>query len=222
MVVLVFGINACAVDEGLEPVLVCPFVDGQVAFGALEVSRGLLEGVFIRSLGMLLLDFEELLNGRGSGDFLPDWLIRPHVGLGCLVGEELTVLAEVRFDDIDCETLVNSGMARLALVPTPVWYPLVFVGLPGSLALVDEPFLVLFGGMASPPDWFVVEVVLGILVDLLEPGGGLFVYLEVILVQGVLPVLCLSVVEGGSPFVGGQCSISLSPAKVWLVGWGVR
>ena len=25
---LVFGINACAVDEGLEAVLVCPFVDG--------------------------------------------------------------------------------------------------------------------------------------------------------------------------------------------------
>ena len=52
-----------------KTVLVCPFVDGQVAFGALEVSRGLLEGVFIRSLGVLLLDFEELLNGRGSGDF---------------------------------------------------------------------------------------------------------------------------------------------------------
>ena len=58
---------------------------------------------------------------------------------------------------------MDSGVACLALVATPVWYPLVLVGLPWSLALVDEAFLVLFSGMASPPDWFVVDVVLGIL-----------------------------------------------------------
>ena len=79
---------------------------------------------------MLLLHFEELLDGGGSGDLLPDRFIWPQVWFGCLVGEEFTVLAEMRLNDIYCETLMDSGMARLALVATPVWYPLVLVGLP--------------------------------------------------------------------------------------------
>ena len=50
----------------------------------------------------------------------------------------------------------------------------------------------------------------------------MLVDLEVILVKGLLPVLCLSVVEGGCSFIGGQCRISLSPAEVGFVGWSVR
>ena len=171
---------------------------------------------------MLLLHLEELLDGGGSGDLLPDWFIRPQVRFWCLVGQELTVLAEMCLYDFNCESLMDPGVACLALVATPVWYPLVLVGLPWSLALVDEALLVLFCGMASPPDWFVVNEVLGIFVDLLKSGGCLFVDLEVILVQGLLPVLCLSVVEGGCSFIGGQRRIALSPAKVGFVGRGVR
>ena len=113
---------------------------------------------------MLLLHLEELLDGCGSGDLLPDWFVRPQVRFWCLVCQELTVLAEVCLYGLDCESLMDPGVACLALVATPVWDPLVLVGLPWSLALVDEALLVLLCGMASPPDWFVVNVVLGIFV----------------------------------------------------------
>ena len=50
-------INAPALDEGLEALLVGSFVNGEVAFGALEVPCGLLEGVLISRLWMLQLKF---------------------------------------------------------------------------------------------------------------------------------------------------------------------
>ena len=58
-------IDAAAVDELVEIGFIRSFVDGQAAFHALEVSSRLLKGVLVGSLWVLLLDFQELLDGAG-------------------------------------------------------------------------------------------------------------------------------------------------------------
>ena len=98
------------------------------------------------------------------------------------MGQEFTVLLEVVLYDLNREGLMHSSVAGLALVATPMPNPLVLVGLPRSLALVDESLLVLFCGMACTAYRLVVDVVLWIFVDLFESCCCLFVNSQVILV----------------------------------------
>ena len=214
-------IDAFALDEGLEAFLICSFVNGEAAFGALEIPRGLLKGVFISRLWMLLLQFKQLLDGCGSGDLLANGLVRPEIWFWSLMGQEFAILLEVILNDLNCEGLMNPGVACLALVAAPVGNPLVLVGLPWCLALVDEPFFVLLGGVSSSLHWLVVDVVLGIFKDLFKPGCCLFVDLHMVQVKGSLPVLSWSVVERGSSLICSERCISLAPAEMWFVGWCV-
>ena len=105
---------------------------------------------------------------------------------------------------------MNSDLACVALVSTAVRLPLVLPLLPGIPALLNEPLFVLFGCMASSPDWFLMDVALVIFEDLLKPGSCMLVHLEMVLVECSLPCFCLLVIDGIGSFVGCQCSISLS------------
>ena len=135
--------------------------------------------------------------------------------------QEFTVLLEVLFDDLNGEGLMYPCVAGLTLVPTSMWDPLVLVGLPWCFALVDEALLVLLGGMTSTANRFVMYVVLGVFEDLLKSGCRMFVDLQMIKVKSFLPVLSMSVVEGGCSFIGSKCSVSLAPAEMWFIGWCV-
>ena len=65
-------INACAVQELIEQLLVGPFMDGLIAFGALQVSCGFLKVMNIRGGRMFLLELEQGCNAACSGGFLPN------------------------------------------------------------------------------------------------------------------------------------------------------
>ena len=118
---------------------------------------------------------------------------------------------------------MHSSVARMALVPTSMWFPLVLVRFPGKLALTDEPFLVLFGAVPCPSDWLLVDVVLWTLVlYLLQSSGSLSVDLQVILVQCFLPVFCLSIIDRGGSFIGCQGCVSLAPPQMWFTAWCIR
>ena len=143
------------------------------------------------------------------------WFIRPEIWFWCLMGQEFTVLLEVVLNDLNGEGLMHAGVACLTLISTPMWDPLVLVGLPWSFALVDGPLLVLFGGRARTADWFVVDVVLGIFEDLFKSGCCMFVDLQMIEVKSFLPVLSMSIIEGGCSFIGSKRCVSLSPAEMW-------
>ena len=208
-------IDASAADERLEVVFIGSFVGGQVALGALEIPGRLLEGVLISSLRVLLLYLKQPFDGSGSGDLLPDWFVRSEVWFRSLVCQEFTVLLEVIFDDLNGEGLMYPCVTGLALVPTSMWDPVVLVGLPWCFALVDEALLVLFGGMTSTANRFVVDVVLGIFEDLFKSGCCMFVDLQMIEVKSFLPVLSMSIIEGGCSFIGSKRCVSLSPAEMW-------
>ena len=77
--------------------------------------------------------------------------------------------------------------------------------LPRELALVNEPFLVLLSVAPCPAHGLLMDVVLWIFIDLLEPRCSLFVDLEVVLVEGPLP--------------GCQSCIPLPPPQVWFAAW---
>ena len=69
-------INACAVQELIEQLLVGPFMDGLIAFGALQVSCGFLKVMNIRGGRVFLLELEQGCNAACSGGFLancPVW-----------------------------------------------------------------------------------------------------------------------------------------------------
>ena len=112
---------------------------------------------------------------------------------------------------------MHSGVAGVALVPAPVRGPLVLVWLPWELALVDESFFVLLRGVSRSADWFVVDVMLWVFENLLQPGCCLLVDAHVVLVEGFLPVLSLFVVECACSFVGCKGSISLSPSEMGFI-----
>ena len=95
--------------------------------------------------------------------------------------------------------------------PASMGHPLVLVRLPWCLALSDEALLVLLGCVPCSPYWFVVEVVLWITVDPFKSCSSLLIDLQVVLVQGLLPVLCLPVIQCGGSFIGSQGGISLPP-----------
>ena len=63
------------------------FVDGQAAFRTLEVAGCLLVSVLVRCLGMLLLNFEELLDGAGTGEFAPNRFVWAEIRLWSFVGQ---------------------------------------------------------------------------------------------------------------------------------------
>ena len=146
------------------------FVDGQAAFHALEVPSRLLECVLVRSLWVLLLDFKELLDGAGPCELLPNRFVRAEIRLWCFVDQEFTVLLEMLFNDFHRKSLINSGMACMALVAAPVRGPLVLVGLPRELALVDEALLVLLRVVPCPAYWLFVDVMLRVFEHLLKSG----------------------------------------------------
>ena len=125
------------------------------------------------------------------------------------------------FNDLNCEGLMYPGVTGLSLVPTPMWNPLMLVGLPWCFALVDEALLVLLGSVTSSPHRLVVDVVLWIFEDLLQSGCRLFVDLQMIEVKGFLPVFSVSIIESGCSLIGSKRSITLSPAEMWLIGWRV-
>ena len=91
--------------------------------------------------------------------------------------------------------------------------------LPRELALVDEPFLVVLGVVPCSAHWFLMDVVLWVFVDLLEPCCRLFVDVEVVLVESPLPGFCMLIVDCGCPFIGCQGCIPLPPPEVWLAAW---
>ena len=138
--------------------------------------------MLVGRLGVLLLHFKQPLDGGGSGDLLANWFVRPEVGFWSLMGQEFRVLLEEALNDFNREGLMRSRVAGLALVATPMGDPLVFVGLPWSLALVDESLLVLLCGVPCSAYRLVVDVVLWISVYLFESGCWLFIDLQVILV----------------------------------------
>ena len=106
------------------------------------------------------------------------------------------------FNDFNSETLMDSGMACVALVAASMWDPLVLIGLPRELALVDESLLVLLRVVPCPPDWLFVDVMLWIFVDLLKSGSSLLVDPHVVLVKCFLPVFGLLVIESAGSLVG--------------------
>ena len=125
-------------------------------------------------------------------------------------GEQFTVLLESVLDDLYGESLVYPGLTRVTLETTSVRFPFIDVSLEvREPALVDQPFLVLLGCMSSSPDRLLVDVVLWVFVDLLQPCCSLFVGPEMILVQGSLPGFCMFVVDG-------------VPSEVWLIAWCIR
>ena len=73
--------------------------------------------------------------------------------------QKVTVFLKMPFKEFDCEALVYSGVASVTLVAAPVRGPLVLVGLPWELTLVDEPLFVLFGIVPGSPDWFLMYVI---------------------------------------------------------------
>ena len=115
--------------------------------------------------------------------------------------QEFAVLLKVLLDDLNSETLMDSGVARVALKSAPVRCPLVLVGLPRELALADESFLVLFGVVSCPADWLLMDVVLRVLVYFLQPGCRLFVDHHMVLIKCLLPVFGLSVIERAGSLV---------------------
>ena len=220
-----FGIpfvNAPAVDEVSEVGFIGPFVNGQAAFHTLEVSGGLLISMFIRGLWVLFLHFKQLLYGAGPRESLADWFVWSEVWLWGFMGQELAILLEVLLNDFHRQALMHTGVAGVALVPAPVGGPLVLVGLPWELALVDESFLVLLRVVSRSADGFVMYVMLGVLEDLLQAGSCLLVDAHVVLVEGFLPVLSLFVVECASSFVGCKGCIPLSPAEMGFVAGCLR
>ena len=86
---------------------------------------------------------------------------------------------------------MDSDLASVALESTAMRLPLVLALLPCLSALLDEPLFVLFGGVASSPDWFLMDVVLGIFVDLLKPGCRMLVHLKMVMIKCPLPCICL-------------------------------
>ena len=178
MSLLIALINAAAVEESLETSFIGSFVDGQAALRAFEITCCLHISVLICCLRVPLLHFHQLFDGAGPGEFLSHRPVGSKVRLWCLMCQEVAVLLKVLLNDLHSETLVDSGVARVALIATPVWCPLVFVGLPRELALVDESLLVLFGAVARTADWLLVNIMLWVLVDFLQPGSRLFVDLH--------------------------------------------
>ena len=64
-----------------------------------------------------------------------------------------------------------------------------FAWAPWELALVDEPLLVLFGVVPSPPNRLLANVVLWVFVDLLEACRSVFVHPDSDLDQGSFAML---------------------------------
>ena len=174
-------IDAAAAEESLEALLIDSFMDGQVALSAFEVPCRLLKSVFIRSLWVLLLAFKEMIV-LARVSFWPTGLLGRRSGSGASCASSSQSCCKMPFNDLHCEPLVYSSVARVALVAASVWFPLVFVGLPGELALPDEPFLVLFGVVPCTSDGLLVEVVLGVLVNLLQACSCLLVDPHMVLV----------------------------------------
>ena len=164
---------------------------------------------------MLLLRGQEGYD-TGPGGFLADCFVGRQVGLRCIVGQEFTLLLEPLFYGLNHQPLVDASLARVTLVTTAVWFPLVLPGDPWQATLLDQPLPVVFGGVACSSYWFLMEVVLRVFVDLLKPGSGMFVDLKVVLVRSSLPCFGMLVMDG----VG---SIPLALSKVWLAArciWG--
>ena len=93
--------------------------------------------------------------------------------------------------------------------------------LPGFVALLRRLFLVLFGLTSLMSNGLLVDVVVLGCIDFCKSGCRMFVDLQVIEVKSFLPVLRLSIVEGGCPLIGSQRCIALSPAEMWFIGWRV-
>ena len=80
--------------------------------------------------------------------------------------ELITVLLQPGFNGLNREALMHPDVTCMALEAAPMWLPLVFAWDPWLLTLLDEALFVLFGCMSSMSDWFLMQVVLGIFVDL--------------------------------------------------------
>ena len=68
---------------------------------------------------------------------------------------------------------MDADLASVALETTAMWLPLVLALRPCISALLDEPLFVLFGGVSSSPDWFLMDLALGIFIDFLKSAMGL-------------------------------------------------
>ena len=74
-------INAGAVQELIEQLFIGPFVDGSVAFGALQVASGFLEVMNICCGRMFLLELEQRGNAARSGAWVSSPLLDQVGGL---------------------------------------------------------------------------------------------------------------------------------------------
>ena len=171
-------VYAAAADEGGENAFVGTFVYREVAFAAFEVACRFLVRVLISCRWMLVLNG----NDAGPGGFFPNCPGNRKVRLRSFMFQELATFIESLLYGFCGQPLVDSYLASMALKPTAVWFPLVMALLPCIAALLDESFFVLFCGVSCSPDWLLMDVVLAIFVDLLQPGCSVLIHLQVVLV----------------------------------------
>ena len=102
-----------------------------------------------------------------------------------------------------------SSLAGVALVAAAVGLPLMFARLAWLLALGDEGLFSLLGLVSGGSTWFGVQVVFLVLIDFGQTRGRMFVDLQVVLVEDVLPSFFVWVVDAGCPLPCRQGCISL-------------
>ena len=193
------SINAGAVQELVEQLFIGPFVDGLVAFGALQVTCSLLKMVNIRSGWMFLLELKQRGNAAGSGGFLSNCPLRWEVRFRGKCCELCTVFLKPVFDHGGSQSLVHPRLASVALVAAAVGLPLMFARLPWLLALSDEGLFPLLGFVANCSAWLGVQVVILVIIDFGQTCSRMLVDLEVILVEDALPGFFVWVVDAGCP-----------------------
>ena len=95
---------------------------------------------------------------------------------------------------------MHPGSTGGAGISTSLWGPVMVGLLPGFGAELDEILFPLLGVLARLSVWFVVQVMLFVLEDLLKPLNRLFVNGFVVLVECGLPGCLLSIMQCICPF----------------------
>ena len=218
MLVFKGAIQAWTVDVVHEGLLVGAFVNAGAALRAPEIAFGFFEFAFSLLGWLVLLVLEEVADDLQSGQlFTGGWCL----WTGWLA-IHVSLLLEAWFSKpvlklLCCEGLVHPGSAGVAGISTSVWDPPVMGLLPGPGALLDEVFLLLFGLLGRLSGLFVVQVVLFVIEDLLQPLDGMRVDGFVIPVKGGLPFCVFAVVKGVSSLPCRQCCISLASPELWFI-----
>ena len=162
-------IHALGCDEVLEGLFIDSFACVDTTFEAFEVPGGLSILVFVMGWCLLLLPVQEVFDDLGPGE-----LFGQGFSLGwqaiCIFNPHLrTVFMKSGLKNAFGQTLMHSGTARSALVPASMWFPSVMVFCPAFATLFHQLTLVLFGVLPLMSGCFLVNKVLGVVVDLGQP-----------------------------------------------------